>query len=226
MIDGLFQVGIDILVTTLESKTKSILAQLGDVINKVVDCDNAEWYQHVGFSSRPSKSDGKTAAQAVAIRRSDRDIVIASKDPRSQAIYGSLKAGETAVYATGEDGTAQGRILLKSDSSINIFTRTSNSPSGTGMGIFVTPSQNKISIINGKGYGLVIDEDGVKILSGDSAINLSSSGTIDVLGKGAVTVDGTAVVLGAGPVVPAVSNAIHGATGLTGIASTKVFIPT
>ncbi len=128
---GIFAIGIDLLKTSVDAVTGKILAQLGSVVGEITDSDNAEWWQHVGFASRPSKAvAGKSSAQAVVIKRSDHDICVASQDPRSLEMYGNISDGETCVYAAGEDGTSQGRILLKTDGSVSLFTTSTNLSSG------------------------------------------------------------------------------------------------
>lgn len=120
-LSSVFQVGLDILSTVRDAVTKTILANLGDVVSEQSESDEAEWWQHVGFASRPSAPNklGRTAAQCVALRTGGRDAVIASRDLRGQALAGNLQPGETCIYAAGETGTAQARVLLKKDGSIN-----------------------------------------------------------------------------------------------------------
>ncbi len=139
---GMIQVGFDVLTTTINEKTKKILAQIGSVLAETTDADNAEWWQHVGFASRPSKPEAKKkAAQAVVLRAGDHDVIVASQDLRGLELYGNLKAGETCTYAAGEDGTGQARTLWRDDGAITHFTTEGNVPGGkviysrTGSGI-------------------------------------------------------------------------------------------
>jgi len=221
---SLFEFGIDILKTFVDSTTKTILAQVGSVQSDTSDSDRVMWWQHVGFASRPAKASSKnTAAQAVVVRGGAYDNVIASRDLRGQDLYGQLSDGETCLYASGEDGTAQARVLLKGDGSINLYTRKGNSSSGQGMGIFVNAEADSISIINSQGYGLLIKSDGVYLTARDAALSLTASGNVSLVGKGNTQVDGAGVVIGS-LAVPGVNSALTGVTGVAGKASLKVLI--
>lgn len=139
---SLFQVGVDILTTFRNGVTNKILAQTGHVVGEVADGDNVEWWQHVGFASRPSKPDkGKAAAQAVVMRRGDHDVAFASQDVRGTEIYGNLDHGETCVYGPGIDGKAQGRVIWKKDGSVNIFTTDDNTKDGRSVYFRVAPNE-------------------------------------------------------------------------------------
>jgi len=220
----MFAVGADVLRTTLTDKTRSILVQIGDVVAKVIDADNVEWWQTVGLISRPPKAQPeKAACQVVVLRRGDRDIVIASRDLRGQALTGSLADGETCVYAAGDSGQGQARILLKRNGSINLYTRTKNQPDGKGMAIMVNPDNDSISVVNSKGFGLFIDENGVRLTAKDSALTLGSNGDCSLVGKQKSQVDGASIVLGS-LLAPGVNSALTGVTGIAGKASLKTLI--
>ncbi len=221
---SIFYVGSDIMRTDVEGPN-TIMAQIGDATSGSSP-EPSEWWQHVGFASRPSNVSGSgknsDAAQAIVINRSDYDIVIASRDTRFQDIYGALKPGETCIYATGADGKAQGRILLKADGSVNLFTKKGNTDSGKAMGIFIDPAADTISILNSKGYGLIISPDGCAVTAKDSALTLKGM-DVSLIAKGKCQIDGGGIVLGS-IAVPGVNSALVGVTGLAGVASTKVLI--
>lgn len=124
------QVGMDVLATIVTAGNK-ILAKLGDV-RGATDSEAAEWWQHVGFTSRPSLAvkDSQTAAKCVLVQAGDRDVCIGSQDARGIELYGLLKEGETCVYAAGPDGLSQGRTLYKADGSITNFTKEGNDKRG------------------------------------------------------------------------------------------------
>ncbi len=131
---GMIQVGYDILTTVINEKTRKVLAQLGSVIGETTDTDNAEWWQHIGFASRPSKPEAKTkAAQGVVIKAGDHDIVVASQDPRGRDLYGNLKEGETCCYAAGVNGLGQARTLWRDDGAITHYTTEGNVAGGRGI---------------------------------------------------------------------------------------------
>lgn len=201
--------GEDILYTECDqTKNNSIMAQLGDATldqQNTTGEDLSEWWQHIGFASRPSPVSGtgksSDAAQAITINRSDHDIVIASRDVRSQGIYGALKPGETCLYATGKDGKGQPRILLKQDGSINLFTRKSNVESGVGMGLFISASGDSITAMNSTGAALQLTSAGSTLLSKDGAVAIAS-GSLKIASKGTVNISGTNVVLGGASAQP------------------------
>lgn len=133
-------IGIDILRTVISDGTRIVSAQLGDVTGEQAESQDAEWWQHVGFVSRPPQAAAKqSACQAVAIRRGDRDAIIGTRDLRGSTLSGLLADGETCVYAPGTDGKAQARVLLKKDGSVNLFTTDSNADDGTSVYFRVAP---------------------------------------------------------------------------------------
>ena len=61
-----FQVGISILNTVVDKTTSTILAMTGDARAPQEDTAEAEWWQHIGFLSRPSNPTvGNTDAQGI-----------------------------------------------------------------------------------------------------------------------------------------------------------------
>jgi hypothetical protein len=124
----LFDIGVDVLSTTLDQATGTILAQLGDVTKGRVDSNTAELWQAPGLASRPALPDaGKASCQALVLKRSSHDIIFAMRDLRSTAIYANLEPGATCLYATG---MSQARALLKADGSARMMTTDSNAAGG------------------------------------------------------------------------------------------------
>lgn len=224
MFDVIWERGLDVLATVVNTTTKTITAMLGSSAGEETESANAEWWQHVGFSSRPSNpTKGSASAQVITLKGTDVDAAIASRDIRGQAIYGNLGPGETCVYATGANGTGQARVLLKTDGSINLYTRAGNTSSGNGMAIMLTPSNDSFSLTTGAGMAIVATADGLKLTAGDASLSLNADGTIKLVGKGQVQVDGSTVVIGS-VAVPVVSAALKGPTGVAGVASLKVLV--
>jgi hypothetical protein len=221
-IADMFQVGVDILHTTVTSLTKKIVAQTGSVVGKTTDADGVEWWQQVGFASRPAKpAAGSAAAQGIVMRQGGIDACIASQDVRGLTIYGNLADGETCVYAGGSDGNGQARALFKADGSINLYTRKGNTSGGTGMLIQIDASSGAIRLVNDKGYGIVIDGNGVQITSGSAGLTLTGSGNATLVGTGQTQVDGSSICLGS-VAVPVVNSVCVGPTGIAARASLKV----
>ena len=210
--------GIDVLKTTVNAVTKTITAQIGDVVSQSVTSQDAEWWQHVGFASRPpAPSAGVSACQTVALRRSDRDACIASRDLRGLALYGSLGDGETCVYAPGKDGKGQARALFKANGNVAIFTLQGNTAGGQPITIQANATDGSIQMANQ--YGAIsIAADGIKIMFGTSGILLASSG-ITLIGQ-QIALNGASVSLGANAVLPVV----WGPLGISGVGSTSVTV--
>lgn len=196
-IGELFQVGIDVLRTKLSEASKKIIAQTGSVVGKTTDSDNVEWWQHVGFASRPSAVEaGKQAAQAVVMRQGGREVAIASQDLRGLSIYGALADGETCIYATGADGTAQARILLKANGSINLYTVQGNAAGGKSMGIFIHPD-GSINLAAPSGNAILVGDDGsVKLFNGSGGIQVKADGNIKVAGSTQLALSAGSVAIG------------------------------
>ncbi len=132
----LFDVGKDILVTTLNSVTNMVTAQLGDSTSQHAETDNNEWWQHVGFVSRPAKpTQGGASCQGLCLKANDHDIIFATRDTRGSSIVGNLADGEACMYAPG----AQGRVLLKINGSVILLTTDSNTATGNTMFAGLSP---------------------------------------------------------------------------------------
>ncbi len=216
--------GVGILNTKRDSTTNTMLVQLGDEYGTVTESNEAEFIQQIGFASCASKpTKGQPGPQATILRASDRDVCIATSDARCHPIYGSLTYGEFCIYAAGDDATGQVRIFGKADGSISLYTRVGNTSSGDGMIIQLDPVANTASVLNGMGFGMIADSTGVTITAGDAALRLNADGTITLIGKGQTQIDGTTIMLGSVG-VPVVNAALHGATGVSGVASLKVLI--
>lgn len=224
-LSSLFEFGISILNTIVDATTKTILATTGDVESETPGADNVQWLQHVGFVSRPSKPAARErAAKGLVIKRGDHDVCIGSSDIRGQELSGNLGHGDTCIYAAGEDGTGQARVLLKgSTGAVSLYTTADNTSTGAGMGVFINPSDDSVSIINSQGFGLLIKSDGVYLSARDSGLTLLASGDCKLVGKGAAQLDGASVCIGS-VAVPGVNSALTGVTGVAGKASVKVCI--
>lgn len=213
---ALFDIGVDILKTVRSAATGLITAQTGDSVAKTTNGDAAEWWQHVGFVSRPAvPTAGQAACQGVAIKRGDNDAIVATRDARGTSIYGSLADGEACVYSPG----AQGRVLLKANGTVNIYTTSDNTSSGQS--IILTVGPTGVSI--GSPWGaFIMDSGGVRMAD--------SSGTAGIsIANGAVTIIGTTIALN-GSTVSLGANAsptntlLFGPTGLAAVPSTSVFV--
>lgn len=132
----LFDLGVDVLVTSLSKATGVVSAQLGDSTAGVPDSDNAEWWQHAGFASRaaPPTQNG-SSCQGLVLKCSDRDVVFASRDTRASQIYGNLAPGETCCYAT----TGQAYAAFKADGSARLATTDDNTTNGNTILFGISP---------------------------------------------------------------------------------------
>ncbi len=211
---GLFQVGVDILKTTIDAVTGKILAYTGDVVGQESDSDNVEWWQHVGFASRPAKPEaGKAAAQGVVIRRGDHDINIASQDVRGLGIYGNLADGETCVYGPGGDGNSQGRVLIKDDGSVTLYTTDTNTKDGNTVALRISPqggleftSQWGSLTFDQTGFhvrtqaGPRLDMGGISLPGVPTAVTGAFTGYAKLTAP-TVAIEGANCVIGMGPII-------------------------
>jgi phage gp45-like len=216
-LSGLIQVGFDVLTTTVNATTKKITAQLGSVVGKTTDTDNAEWWQHYGFASRPPKPEaGKEAAQAVVVRMGDHDIVLASQDLRGLELYGALDHGETCIYAAGSDGKGQARVLLKKDGSINIYTKEGNTSGGAGVALMLR-ADGSVSIATPSKAALLIEADGsIKLFNSSGGIQVKADGSVKVASGGKVEISGASITMG-GPTALPLAVAPHVLTAITAL---------
>lgn len=214
-LSSLFDVGIDILKTVRSATTGLITAQTGDVVAKFANADVSEWWQHVGFASRPAvPTAGSASCQGVAIKRGDNDAIVATRDARGTSIYGSLSDGEACVYAPG----AQGRVLLKADGSVSLYTTSDNTSSGQSVILKVSPS----AVAIGTPWGAItMDSNGIKLgAQGGAGIQLGADGTVTIIGT-SVALNGGSVSLGAN--ATPVNSVLFGPTGMAAVPSTSVF---
>lgn len=205
---SIFAIGDDIVYSESDmAKKNTILLQTGDA---TVDQTNttggstSEYWSHVGFASKPSPVSGSgknaDAAQSIGINCSDGNIIFATRDTRYQDIYANLKPGETAIYGTGADGGAQGRILIKQDGSINLFTTKGNSKGASAMGIFVSPS-GSITAATPSGNALMMDDSGCKLFNSSDCINITGSG-IKLVSGASISISAPAITLGGATALP------------------------
>jgi hypothetical protein len=137
-----FDVGKDVLFSGLDKQTGTILCQTGDATNQVADSDSSELWQQPGFWSLPAApTKAKPSCQTICLKRSDRDLIIGTRDLRSSAIYGNLQPGETCV---GSSSTAsQARSVYKLDGSISHATTDSNLSNGNLVIRRLTPKEDR-----------------------------------------------------------------------------------
>lgn len=217
-IGSVFQAGIDVLGSSVDEETGTVILQTGDIANEFHEADNVEIWGPVNWIARPSTPQpGKANAscQAITIRESDNDKAFAFRDIRLQK-NGALLPGEFMACAGGEDGNAQGRILGKANGTVALYTSQGNVSGGGSIAIQVNATDG-ISLATPWG-NLTIGPDGIKMAWGTSAIQLDNTG-ITLIGQGIAANSGN-ISLGAGAILPA----IYGPTGISGVASTSVKI--
>jgi phage gp45-like len=239
--NGLLQYGLSVLRTTVDAATRAVIAQLGDVLSGSVDDDDAEWWQHVGFASRPADAEAtKKSAQSIALRGPGYSVVVASRDLRASP--GDLGAGETAVFSAGADGTIGSRVTCRADGRVEVKTDASS-----GASILLDPGADSITLTNAAGWGIAITKSGLTLTgpggtkleltssgasltgAGSSALSLVAAGATMAgpaggkvaLGPAGASVEGVLVRLG-GPA--AAVPALGGPSGIAGVPSSKVLL--
>ena len=214
-----FQVGIGILNTSLDAKTNTILASTGDARAPVGETSDAEWWQQIGFASRPSNPTPTNTetqgicGESVLMRRGDRDICVSSRDIRGQQLTGNLNPGETCVYASGTTGTAQGRVVIKADGSVTLFTTDSNTAAGNPVALRISPtggleftSQWGSLVLDQTGFhvktqaGPRLDMGGISLPGVPPAVTGAFTGYAKLTAP-TVGIEGANVVLGMGPII-------------------------
>jgi len=175
----------DIMSSELDETTGTITYSLGDAVNSRTISTDALPFQEIGFVSRPANvlEDKTDAPQAFSISTTDEDIVIGARDVRGQKLYRNIAPGETCLYASGTTGEGQALVYLKDDSSINLYTVSNrDGVERKGMGVFINPNKDAISIVNSQGYGIMIDSNGVSIIGKDgNGINVGAATKINSL---------------------------------------------
>lgn len=188
----------DVLGTRLNTKNGAISAQLGDSVSQETVSDDAEWFQHVGFASRPSRAEpGKSACQVLSTERTDRDVVYASRDLRGTTLYGALGEGETCLYANGPNGGGTGLLKLHDDgtnATIAIGAKQGNASSGSPVKIEVS-STGTVTISAGSAT-ITVDQSGTVTIDA-LAVRLGGSGGSSVC-VGAEALQAWVAVIGAG----------------------------
>lgn len=205
-------------VLAVSSDNGNILLTLGCSVTGEVFTTKAVLFNSPGVYSLPLPSgtinaDGtysptsvsSTSAQATCWVRNDFWTVLSVRDTRAQSNPGSLKAGELCLQAPG----AAGRVILKQDSSINLYTLKGSD----SMGVFITPETDTIQASNAKGYGFQINDDGFSAFASNNppsggGLTLNISGNTTLLGTKQTQIDGANIVLGsvALPINAAVMN--------------------
>lgn len=215
----------------------SITLSLGNASTGEVFTDNAILSNSSGIYSVPLpvgniNSDGSfshastslVGAQAVCWVNNNFWTVLNVRDTRVQSNPGNIQAGEIAIQTLG----AQGRILLKQDSSVNLYTTSDGTSSGDSCGIFVGTESIVISNTFGS---ITIDSNGITLTSGKASLTLSSSGDANLLGT-TVNVQGSlasisgeiATCVGAGAMPVPGTNALGGIEGITGVPYLNVYL--
>lgn len=228
-IGDLLHLGLDVLSSKIDPTTGAMLVQLGDSTTGETESDGAEVWQQPGLASLPAApTQGSASCQAIAIRRTDRDMVFAMCDKRATSIYGKMKPGETCVYATA----GQARALFKADGHAVIYTTADNTPSGQTHAITLGPEGLQIMTKFG---GITIDSNGITITSGQAALILSPTGKATLTGTQvgmhgliASVCGETMTMLGtqAGlptSIGPGLTSVLIGPAGPAGIGSSTVF---
>jgi hypothetical protein len=192
--------GVQILNISSGDTNNSIVAQVGDVISQDVESYTAQYIQQVGFVSLPPKAvPGVSGAECIMLRDVQRDMVIGSRDVATQANYGQLTYGETTIYGAGIDGTSQGRVMIKTDGSVTMYTTDDNTAAGNAVYIRVSPKGFEFKSPFGK---LTCDESGWHMANNSGArLDLIGNpnpvtGSSATLTGGTVTINSPMIMLG------------------------------
>jgi hypothetical protein len=224
------QLGNDILRSDIDAATGFVALQTGDVTAGTgtdqpgeVVAQGSDLWQHVGFCSRPATPvAGKSAAQALEIERGDFNVCVATRDSRSASMYGALKDGETAVFAS----TGQARALFKADGSITLVTTSDNTAAGTTVSLRVSKDGFVFSAPWG---GFSFTATGFQAYTQTTGVSPTFLGSLEVrndgncvfTGKGTIC-NTSQVLLGLGATLA--TPCLAGPSGAAGKPSTSVFV--
>jgi hypothetical protein len=209
--------GLQVLNVSTSSTTSSPLVTLGDHLNQNSESDSAQWIQSVGFCSLPSNPPQPSTAPTNGVaptwsrttetwgfRAGQRDFVIASRDVNSQAVYGNLGPGEFCVYAAGNSGTSQGRIIGKTDGSITLYTTDDNTSSGNAIylrigtdGLSFTSPFGSLSL-GASGFHVVLDGGSAFHLGGNNSN--PSTPAVCSINTGSIALAAPAITMGITPI--------------------------
>lgn len=128
----------------------------------------------LGVACRPAPADENGAAQGIAAQVSGLDgVIIAGHDPRAAKIYGELKDGETALFATGAGYDA--RVLCK-DQMVAIIVGDDY--------VFQIDRKKKQIVLNCPGGDIRISEkSGVSVTDGKGAMLQLADGAFIASGQ-------------------------------------------
>jgi hypothetical protein len=200
---------VDLAASGLDEKTNAIWVQCkGAPVSDedAPDFGRAPFMQALGVSSRPAPATDKGNAQGVmAVGVCGYDgVCIGAHDNRCSSVFGEIKAGETAVHATGENFDS--RILLK-DQVIALIC-------GNDMILTVDRKNGQIAM-NCPGGTFKLSKDGVFMTDETGTAGIQIKG-------GSVFITGQVVLGGRVPSVP-----VHmGVSAGPGAPAVGVFIGT
>jgi hypothetical protein len=181
---------VDVLSTARNTKNGALSAQLGDSVNGETTADGAEWFQHVGFASRPSRAEpGKPSCQALVVETTGRDVCYASRDLRGSLAYGELGEGESCVYANGPNNTGTGVIAARDDgttATLELLVKRGNSSGGAAVRVIVS-SDGSVTVESGAASVVVDGVTGAVAVHGTSVTLGSSGGAPVVVDPGTLT---------------------------------------
>lgn len=210
-LSDIFDIGIDVLSTELNTSNGVCTVQLGNVVDSDVGSGavNEMWFP-ANYFARPSKPDvGSQASQAVAIKGGATDVVIAVRDTRLAEAYGNQKEGEFCLVAGGSDAKAQGKIIGRADGALVLATTDNNTHEGNGVYLIVGPDKLAFQAPWGS---LVFDKTGFHVVT-HSGAKMSLGGISNPAQPNYFRVDACSVALDS-PQVLLGPTATNGGTGL------------
>ena len=183
-----FDFGKDCLSAAIDKVTGVILVQIGNATDSTADSDAAELWGPPGYYGIPAApTQGQPSCQAINLKDTNHDVIVATRDTRDSSIYGNLKAGERCI-ANGFPN--QGSLLIKSDGSVSIATTDDNTATGNSVFTRVSPVEHRFFSPWGSElhdqtgwhlrtwHGTKIDAGGLGLPSALSSLGLQSYVTV------------------------------------------------
>jgi len=223
-------VDIDIAdVLSSEVEGGEVRVDLGDNRDGETLTEGAQYWGVDGFYSMPATPDEAGCAQALFMVDGNARRCIGSRDMRTVNKYGSLQPGDRAIISTGD-----ARFVLKNEAnSLTMYTEMGPEGDRNAVMVDIRGDSAGGTVIIKCGAGAFTMKQPAPGVPAEITIG-NGLGGISIDSAGGVKINGTSLRLSGGIVLigglsgeaplPGVNSALVGATGVTGVPSTSVFI--
>lgn len=167
---------VDLGASTLDKSSGAVIAEAkGAPINadEAPSYNSAPMMPCLGVACRPAAADARGSAQGIAAQVGGLDgVIIGGHDPRAAKIYGEIKDGETALFATGDGYDC--RVLCK-DQMLSVMV-------GDDYVFLIDRKKGQVAINSPGGDFRIAEKSGISLISG-GALGQFAKGVISLVGK-------------------------------------------